>query len=128
MAAGAGRRGPRRARVQGRGRGEVQAHRGAAACPADGAGRGPGGLGVDEDHGWTLARIAELVRRRFGADYTLAGMDLLLHRIGWSVRVAATEPDEARIAAWREETWPVVRGPRRTWTPGSSSKTNLARP
>jgi Winged helix-turn helix len=27
------------------------------------------------DQCWTLARIGELVRERFGADYTLAGMD-----------------------------------------------------
>jgi transposase len=62
-----------------------------------------------ESRRWTLALITEMVRRRFGADYTLAGMDLLLHRIGWSVQVPArraTERDEARIAAWREETWP----------------------
>ncbi|WP_211170465.1 helix-turn-helix domain-containing protein [Pseudonocardia bannensis] len=38
------------------------------------------------DQCWTLARIAEVIRRRFGVDYTLAGMDLLLHRIGWSVQ------------------------------------------
>jgi hypothetical protein len=63
-------------------------------------------------------------------DYTLAGLDLLLHRIGWSVQVPArraAERDEARIAAWREETWPVVKGQRRTWAPGSASKTSLAR-
>ncbi|MFE3270342.1 winged helix-turn-helix domain-containing protein [Streptomyces sp. NPDC059215] len=30
----------------------------------------------------TLTRIAEIVRRRFGVEYTLAGLDLLLHRIG----------------------------------------------
>ena len=40
-----------------------------------------------EDQCWTLARIAELVRRRFGVEYTLAGLDLLLHRMGWSVQV-----------------------------------------
>jgi transposase len=34
------------------------------------------------DQCWTLARIAELVHRRFGVHYTLAGLDLLLHRIG----------------------------------------------
>ena len=63
-------------------------------------------------------------------EYTLAGMDLLLHRIGWSVEVPArraAERDEARIAAWREETWPVVKGRWRTWAAGSSSKTSLAR-
>src|SRR5213592_4974428 len=83
-----------------------------------------------EDQCWTLARIAGVVRRRFGVTYTLAGLDLLLHRIGWSVQVPsrkATERNEEKIAAWREETWPVVKGRRRTWAPGSSSKTSLAR-
>jgi transposase len=41
--------------------------------------------GWDEDQCWTLARIAELVQRRFGVGYSLAGLDLLLHRIGWSM-------------------------------------------
>jgi transposase len=83
-----------------------------------------------EDQCWTLARIAEVVRRRFGVEYTLAGRDLLLHRIGWSVQVPArraAERDEARIARWREEAWPVIKGRRRTWAPGWSSKTNPAR-
>jgi len=38
-------------------------------------------------------------------EYTLAGMDVLLHRIGWSVQVPArraAERDEAAVAAWRE--------------------------
>jgi transposase len=64
------------------------------------------------DQCWTLARIGELVRGRFGVDYTLAGLDVLLHRIGWSVQVPArraAERDEAAIAAWREETWPVIK-------------------
>jgi transposase len=62
--------------------------------------------------------------------YTLAGVDVLLHRIGWSVQVPArraAERDEARIAAWREEAWPVVKAPRRTWVPGSASRMNQAR-
>jgi transposase len=83
-----------------------------------------------EDQCWTLARIAELVRRRFGVAYTLAGLDLLLHRIGWSVQVPArraAERDEAAVAAWREAAWPVVKERRRTWAPGSASKTNQAR-
>jgi transposase len=82
---------------------------------------GPAASGWDEDQCWTLARIAELIRRRFTVDYTLAGADLLLHRIGWSVQVPArqaAERDEARIAAWRQEAWPVVKGRRRTWAPG----------
>jgi transposase len=90
----------------------------------------PAVWGWDEDQCWTLARIAEVVRRRFGVEYTLAGLDLLLHRIGWSVQVPArqaAERDETAIAAWKEETWPVVKGRRRTWAPGWSSRTNPAR-
>jgi len=91
---------------------------------------GPAAWGWDEDQCWTLARIAEVVWRLFKVEYTLAGLDLLLHRIGWSVQVPArraAERDEAAIAAWREETWPVIKGRRRTWAPGWSSKTNPAR-
>jgi transposase len=82
------------------------------------------------DQCWTLARIADQVWRRFAVEYTLAGMDVLLHRIGWSVQVPArraAERDEGKVAAWREETWPVIKGRRRTWAPGWSSKTNPAR-
>src|SRR3954451_6056580 len=64
------------------------------------------------DQSWTLPRIAELVHTRFGVDYTLPGLDLLLHRLGWSVQVPArqaTERDEEQIAAWREETWPQIK-------------------
>src|SRR5437763_16673872 len=41
------------------------------------------------DQSWTLPRIAEVVRTRFGVDYTRPGLDLLLHRLGWSVQVPA---------------------------------------
>ena len=59
-----------------------------------------------------LARITELVARRFRVEYTLAGMDVLLDRIGWSVQVPArraAERDEAAVALWRQETWPVIK-------------------
>ncbi len=91
---------------------------------------GPAVWGWEEDQCWTLARIAEVVRRRFPVDYTLAGLDLLLHRMGWSVQIPArraAERDEAQIARWREETWPVIKGRRRTWAPGWSSRTSPAR-
>jgi len=91
---------------------------------------GPAASGWDEDQRWTLARIAEVIWQHFGVEYTLAGAAVLLHRTGWSVQVPArraAERDEARIAAWREETWPVVKEPRRTWAPGSASRMNQAR-
>jgi transposase len=74
-----------------------------------------------EDQCWTLTRITDVIWRRFGAEYTLAGADLLLHRAGWSAQFPArraAERDEAAIAAWRQEVWPVVKAPRRTWAPG----------
>ena len=83
--------------------------------------------------GWgvrTLARIAAVVRERFGVDYTLPGVDLLLHRLGWSVQVPArraAERNEEQIAAWREESWPEIKRSRRTWAPGWSSRTSPAR-
>ena len=48
--------------------------------------------------------ITEIVRRRFGVGHALAWMDLLLHRIGWSMQVLgqrAAERNETAIAAWR---------------------------
>jgi len=90
---------------------------------------GPAAAG-HTDQCWTLARIADQVWQRFGVEYTLAGMDVLLHRVGWSVQVPArraAERDEDKVARWREETWPVIKGWRRTWAPGSASKTSPAR-
>ena len=90
---------------------------------------GPAACGY-ADQCWTLTRIAEQVWRRFRVEYTLAGMDVLLHRIGWSVQVPArraAERDEEKVARWREETWPVIKGRRRTREPGSASRTSPAR-
>src|SRR3954467_13144164 len=90
---------------------------------------GPAGWGW-ADQCWTLPRIATVVHARFGVEYTLPGLDLLLHRLGWSVQVPArraAERDEEQISAWREESWPEIKGSRRTWAPGWSSKTSPAR-
>src|SRR3954464_10261501 len=64
------------------------------------------------DQCWTLPRIAGVVRERFGVDYTLAGLDLLLHRLGWSVQVPArraAERNEEQLTVWRERTWPEMK-------------------
>ena len=90
---------------------------------------GPAAWGWD-DQCWTLPRIAEVVRTRFGVEYTLPGLDLLLHRLGWSVQVPArraAERNEEQVTAGREETWPHIKGPQRTWAPGWSSKTSPAK-
>ncbi|MFE6164151.1 winged helix-turn-helix domain-containing protein [Streptomyces sp. NPDC056486] len=91
---------------------------------------GPAAHGWDEDQCWMLARIAEVIHRRFGVHCTLPGVDLLLHRIGWSVQVPdrwAAERDEARIAEWKGKQWPAVKGLRQTWVPGSASRMSPVR-
>ena len=116
VAAGAGGRRPGCAGLQGGGRREVQAVRGAGRRAGGGAGCRAGAAGY-LDQCWTLARVADQVWRRFGVENTLAGMAVLLHRIGWSVQVPArraAERDEEKIARWREDTWPVIKARRRT--------------
>jgi putative transposase len=90
---------------------------------------GPAAYGYD-DQDWTLARIADLIEERFGVSYTPQGVAVLLHRMGWSVQVPArraAERDEEAIATWKRRDWPRIKGPRRTWAPGWSSRTRRAR-
>jgi transposase len=66
---------------------------------------GPAAWGWAEQS-WTLPHIAAVEHTKLGVAYTLAGLDLLLHRLGWSVQVPArraAERDEERITGWREE-------------------------
>lgn len=74
---------------------------------------GPAAHGWREDQRWTLARVAELVRRLFDAEYTARGISYLLHRLGWSPQVPvlrAAERDEQAVATWRKERWSTIKG------------------
>jgi transposase len=73
---------------------------------------GPAAWDWDEDQCWILARIAEVVRCRFGVEYTPAGMDLLLHRIGWSVQVPARQACTASKPVARYLNWDFMGSPR----------------
>jgi len=89
-----------------------------------------GAADVELEFGGEKRQFRTYSPRGVGVEYTLAGMDVLLHRLGWSVQVPArraAERDEEGIARWREETWPVIKGRRRTWVPGSTSRTSPAR-
>ena len=70
---------------------------------------GPAAWGWDEDQCWTLARTAEVVRRRFTVDYTLAGLALLLHRAAWMCR----SPPARRPSGTRRPSPPGRRRPGR---------------
>jgi transposase len=74
---------------------------------------GPAAHGWASDQRWTLARVATLIGRLFHVSYTLRGVSYLLHRIGYTPQVPkhrARQRDEAKIAAWRAQTWAKVRG------------------
>ncbi len=64
------------------------------------------------DGGWTLARVAAVIRRRFGVLYRYpSAVSTLLHRLGFTVQKPArraVERDEAAIADWRAHTWSQV--------------------
>ena len=82
-----------------------------------------------QDQRWTLARIRDLVARRFGVAYTIPGVWYLLRRRGWSCQMGARraiERDDGAIEVWKKETWPQVKGRRRPSAGGSSSRTSPA--
>jgi transposase len=60
---------------------------------------------------WTTKRVAAVIQREFGVTYHPAHVSRLLRQIGWSVQkpiFRATQRDEAAIAAWTAERWPVL--------------------
>jgi transposase len=57
---------------------------------------------------WTLPRIAELIARKFGANYDQSGVWRLLRRLGWSCQKPerrARERDQGTIDRWRKSDW-----------------------
>lgn len=89
---------------------------------------GPLAAGWQDQH-WTLARIRDLVASRFGVAYTVPGIWYLLRRRGWSCQLGARraiERDDGAVEVWKKETWPRLKGQRRPWGAGSSSRTNAA--
>jgi transposase len=62
--------------------------------------------------GWTIARVATVIRRRFGVIYRYpSAVWTLLHRLGFTVQHPARramERDERAITDWREHTWSQI--------------------
>jgi hypothetical protein len=56
-----------------------------------------------------------------GAELGEAGVGV----VGGVVEAAVVE--EEKIAVWKDEQWPVIKRRRRTWAPGSASRTKPAR-
>lgn len=69
---------------------------------------GPAAHGFGEDQRWTLARVACLIARLFHQRYSLRGVSMLAHRMGYSPQVPAhraVQRDEQKVAEWRKEAW-----------------------
>jgi transposase len=82
--------------------------------------RGAGAAGYATEL-WTLRRISEVIRKRFGVRYSPVGVwALLRHGLGWSWQKPerrARERDETAIAQWKRNEWPRIkkrRAPRRS--------------
>jgi transposase len=89
---------------------------------------GPLAAGYD-DQRWTLARVRDLIARRFRVRYTIPGTWYLLRRRGWTCQAGARraiERDDAEIEVWKKETWSRAGRRRRPSAAGSSSKTSPA--
>ncbi|WP_306364988.1 winged helix-turn-helix domain-containing protein [Nocardia sp. CC227C] len=87
---------------------------------------GPAAHGWVDDPRWTLTRVCELVTRHFGYTYSLRGMSLLLHRLGFSPQVRAhraAERDEESVATWIREDWLRGKGLPARRMRGSASRT-----
>jgi putative transposase len=92
--------------------------------------RGPLAHGYADDQRWTLGRVRLLIARMFHVGYTVQGVWKLLRRHGWSSQVPvrrAAERDEEAVEVWKEQVWPLVKPPRRTWAPTSASRTRQGR-
>jgi transposase len=82
-----------------------------------------------EDQRWTLARVRDLVARKFRVQYAIPGIWYLLQRRGWTCQLGARraiERDDGAVEVWKKETWPRIKARRRPSAAGSSSKTSAA--
>lgn len=61
---------------------------------------------------WTCPRIAAVIARRFHVHYHVDHIGRVLHALGWSPQQPARraiERDEAAIAQWVKQRWPLVK-------------------
>lgn len=65
---------------------------------------------------WTTRRVAAVIKRAFEVSYHPAHVSRLLRQIGWTLQKPirrASQRDEAKVTAWREQDWPALQAKRR---------------
>jgi transposase len=74
---------------------------------------------------WTLKRVAELIKREFGRQYSTVHVWRLLRQLGFSSQRPvgrAVQRDEAAILTWKTKRWPQLKKkPAASSEPSSSS-------
>jgi len=61
---------------------------------------------------WTLTRVAEVIRKKFGVQYDPSGVWHVLRNMGWSCQKPerrARERNEEAIVQWRTKDWPRIK-------------------
>lgn len=61
---------------------------------------------------WTLKRVAEVIRRKFGVSYDQSGVWHVLKNMNWSCQKPerrARERNDEEIERWRAEDWPRIK-------------------
>jgi transposase len=73
--------------------------------------KGPQAHGFPTDL-WTLPRVAEVIRKKFGVGYDPSHVWRILNALGWSAQKPerrARERDEPAIEQWRKDDWPRIK-------------------
>jgi len=61
---------------------------------------------------WTCSRVASVIKEEFGVEHHKAHVSRLLKALEWTPQIPverASQRDEAAIAKWRIEVWPVLK-------------------
>jgi transposase len=69
---------------------------------------------------WTTARIAELIKNKFGVIYHQDHIGKLMASLSWSYQKPARraiERDEKAIEEWKRKQWPRIKKKLRGWAP-----------
>ena len=78
---------------------------------------------------WTTARVAEVVRKRFGVSYHPDHVGRMLHDLGYSPQKpqqVAREQDGVAVEQWRASDWPRIKKRPVASAPALSLSMNLA--
>jgi transposase len=69
---------------------------------------------------WTTARIAELIKHRFGITYHRDHIGRLMASLGWSYQKPSKHPlqrDDQAIEQWKHKEWPRIKKTPSGWVP-----------